>query len=104
MYQQENERTAGETVCACKDETNNALLHETPRKSPIACSLEPCTDVHTTIYHTTSQGQRQGILEAHALHATLFTDVCRLADSTPGSECFPPDVVIRQIGNGLISD
>ena len=32
MQQQEDEQTAGETVYVCKDETNNALLHETPRQ------------------------------------------------------------------------
>ena len=33
MYQQEEEQTAGETVYVCKDETNNALLLETPRQN-----------------------------------------------------------------------
>ena len=32
MYHQENEQTTCETVYVCKDETNNALLHETPNK------------------------------------------------------------------------
>ena len=47
MYQQDNEQTAGETVCAQR--RNNALLHETPKQTPAACSLEPCADVLTTI-------------------------------------------------------
>ena len=54
--------------------------------------------------HCLTGTRKRKTLEAHALHATLTTDVCRLADSTPSSECFPPDVVIRQIGNGLISE
>ena len=33
MYQHEDEQTAGETVYVCKDETNDALLHETPRRN-----------------------------------------------------------------------
>ena len=32
MYQ-EDEQKAGETVYVCKDETHNALLHETPRQN-----------------------------------------------------------------------
>ena len=32
MNHQEDEQTAGVTVYVCKDETNNALLHETPRQ------------------------------------------------------------------------
>ena len=51
MYRHEDEKTAGETN-VYKDETNNALLHETPRKNYnrlFAFSLEPCTDVRTTV-------------------------------------------------------
>ena len=33
MYQQDDEQTAGSPVYVCKDETNNALLQETPRQN-----------------------------------------------------------------------
>ena len=48
MYQQEDEQTAGETVCVYKDETNNAFCTRHRSRTPIACSLEPCADVRNS--------------------------------------------------------
>ena len=42
-------RTTGETVHGCKDKTNNALLHETPRQIPNRLFTKPCANVHTRI-------------------------------------------------------
>ena len=33
----------------CTSKRNNAVLHETPKQTPIAGSLEPCADVHKTV-------------------------------------------------------
>ena len=71
-------------------------------KTAIACSLESCMNTHATITFLPDRDKGKRTPKARAPHATLFTDVCQLVDSTPSSECFPLDAVIWQIGNGLV--
>ena len=81
MYQQEDEQTAGEIGHVCKDETNNALFAQNTGAK--LQSLVRLSHARTCTQQSPFYLSETREKEHRSRRATLFTDVCQLADSTP---------------------